>query len=279
MQSRSGQILLSLAVLVLAGSLTFGCSGGGTELGSTAMGEFLPPAQAGEEWELVWGDEFEGSQLDRSLWQTPIGVRRDGYWAEQDSYLDGEGNLVLRTRGSDGKYYSGAVRTMGRFEHRFGYWEARCMFHTEVGHWPAFWLFSSPGVNSVGDGGRDGTEIDIMEKPWPDEDKINVALHWDGYGDDHKSEGKQVISSGVSWGWHTFGLLWTPREYVFYIDGQEIWRTSAGGVSQVPAYVKLTDEVGDWAGDIAAARLPDYTLFDYVRVYDYAGGGMGESVP
>lgn len=279
MMLHGARTLLSLMAIVLAGSIIFGCSGGGAEPQNSAQEDFLPPAAEGEQWELVWSDEFEADQLDRSLWQTPVGVRRDGYWAAEDTYLDGEGNLVLRTRKSDGKYYSGAVRTMGVFEHRFGYWETRCMFHTEVGHWPAFWLFSSPGVGIVGDGGRDGTEIDIMEKPWPDEDKINVALHWDGYGEHHDSEGKQVIFPGVSWGWHTFGLLWTPDEYVFYIDGQEIWRTSAGGVSQVQAYVKLTDEVGDWGGDIATARLPDYTLFDYVRVFDYAGGGMGKSVP
>ena len=239
----------------------------------------MPQTPNGEKWELVWSDEFDGAQLDRSMWHTPVGVRRDGYWAEEDSYLDGEGNLVIRTRESDGKFYSGAVRTYGSFEHRFGYWVCRCMFHTEVGHWPAFWLFSIPGVTTVGDEGRDGTEIDIMEKPWPDEDRVNMALHWDGYGDEHKSSGKQFVIPGLSWGWHTFGLYWTPEEYVFYVDGVETWRTNAGGVSQVPAYVKLTDEVGDWAGDIHEARLPDYFLVDYVRVYDYEGGGIGKDVP
>jgi hypothetical protein len=118
-----------------------------------------------------------------------------------------------------------------------------------------------------------------MEKPWPDEDRINMALHWDGYGEDHMSEGEQFVIPGLSNGWHTFGLYWTPDVYVFYVDGEETWRTSAGGVSQVPAYVKLTDEVGEWAGDIHEADLPDYTLFDYVRVYDYAGGGIGKDVP
>jgi len=264
----------------VGGSLLLSCGGESmTEINGGAEKEFLPQAPGGEKWELVWSDEFDGAQLDRSMWHTPVGARRDGYWAEEDSYLDGGGNLVLRTRETDGKFYSGAVRTYGSFEHRFGYWVARCMFHTEVGHWPAFWLFSIPGVTTVGDEGRDGTEIDIMEKPWPDEDRINMALHWDGYGEDHKSEGDQFVIPGLSWGWHTFGLHWTPEEYVFYVDGVETWRTGAGGVSQVPAYVKLTDEVGDWAGDIHEARLPDYFLVDYVRVYDFAGGGIGKNLP
>ena len=69
-------------------------------------------------------------------------------------------------------------------------------------------------------------------------------------------------------GWHTFGLLWLTREYVFYVDGQETWRTSAGGVSQVPEFIKLTEEIGKWGGKIQEASLPDYCEVDYVRVYE-----------
>ena len=69
-------------------------------------------------------------------------------------------------------------------------------------------------------------------------------------------------------GFHNYGLLWTPEEYVFYVDGKEVWRSKAGGVSQVPEYLKLTEEIGDWAGDIRKANLPDYFEVDYVRVYE-----------
>jgi len=72
-------------------------------------------------------------------------------------------------------------------------------------------------------------------------------------------------------GFHTFGLLWTPEEYVFYVDEKETWRTSAGGVCQVPLYLKLSDEVGSWGGDVSKAKLPDRFLVDYVRVYDLVG--------
>jgi hypothetical protein len=47
-----------------------------------------------------------------------------------------------------------------------------------------------------------------------------------------------------------------------------MWRTTAGGVCQAPLYIKLSDEVGKWGGDIARAKLPDRFLVDYVRVYD-----------
>jgi hypothetical protein len=47
-----------------------------------------------------------------------------------------------------------------------------------------------------------------------------------------------------------------------------MWRTKAGGVCQVPLYIKFSDEVGKWGGDINKAKLPDRFLVDYVRVYD-----------
>jgi beta-glucanase (GH16 family) len=140
-------------------------------------------------------------------------------------------------------------------------------FQSQPGHWSAFWI-TGPGVSKVGDGARDGCEIDIMEKPWLDE-RVQHTFHWDGYGKDHKSEGHVAKVPGVREGWHTFGLLWLPDEYVFYVDGRETWRSKAGGVCQVPEYILLSDEIGNWGGDITKARLPDQFLVDYVRVYDF----------
>jgi beta-glucanase (GH16 family) len=92
-------------------------------------------------------------------------------------------------------------------------------------------------------------------------------LHWDGYGAEHKSVGSgNKTFEGSTEDYHVFAVEWKPDAYIFYIDGKESWRSSAK-VSQVPGYIKLTDEVGDWAGNIVAANLPDYFLVDYVRVY------------
>jgi len=229
--------------------------------------EFMPPIPAGKEWKLAWSDEFNATKIDESNW-VRLGdwKRRDGYWVKEDAYLDGKGNLILRTKKDGDRYTSGAVRTKGKFEHRFGYWVCRCKLPKQVGHWPAFWL-QTDGVGKIGNQGKDGTEIDIMEKPWL-QDKITQNLHWDGYGDSHKHAGTQVTIPGVSEGFHTFGLHWKPDEYIFYVDSKVTWRTSAGGVSQVPQFIKLTEEIGKWGGDITKAKLPDYFVVDYVRVYD-----------
>lgn len=227
----------------------------------------LPPAPAGQAWKLVWQDEFEGTKLDESKWNR-LGdtKRRDGYWIREDAYLSGHGTLLLRTRKDGDRFTCGAVNTQGKFEHAFGYYVARCKMPRQPGHWPAFWMMCS-GVGSVGNGGRDGTEIDIVEIPWRD-GKVTMNLHWDGYGADHKKAGTSLTLPELKEGFHDFGLLWASNEYVFYVDGKEVWRSQAGGVSQVPEYLKLTEEIGTWAGDIRQAELPDYFEVDYVRVYE-----------
>ena len=58
------------------------------------------------------------------------------------------------------------------------------------------------------------------------------------------------------------------KDQGFYVDGREVWRTKAGGVSQVPEFIKLTEEIGTWGGDIKKAELPDFCEVDYVRVYE-----------
>jgi beta-glucanase (GH16 family) len=241
-------------------------------MGSVGRGqekEFLPPAPEGKTWKLVWHDEFEGATLDETKWDVPEGRRKGGWWSRQAISLDGKGNLVLTTLQEGDRTIDGCVRTRGKYEHSFGYYVARMQLQKQPGHWSAFWLFGE-GVGKLGDDGRDGTEIDIMEKPWRD-GRVQHTLHWDGYGKQHRSSGKISDNPGVMEGFHTFSLLWTPTEYTFYVDGKPQWSTKAGGVCQVPLYLKLSDEIGPWAGDIRQAKLPDTVLVDYVRVYDLIG--------
>jgi len=254
-----------LIVLLSAGCASFG------KPPVTPIIDKLPAASAEGQWKLVWNDEFDGKNLDESKWDVPEFRRRDAQWTRRAISLDGKSNLLLKVFKEGSTYYDGCVRTRGKYEKTFGYFVARMKLHKYTGHWPAFWLYSE-SVNNVGDEGRDGTEIDIMEIPTLD-DKVQHNLHWDGYGKEHKTAGLISTIPGVIEGYHDFGLLWTPGEYVFYVDGAEVWRTQAGGVCQVPLYIKLSDEIqfGDWAGDIRESTVPDETLVDYVRVYDLIG--------
>jgi beta-glucanase (GH16 family) len=240
-------------------------------------------------WTLTWQDEFEGEGApDSTKWDRPEYNRRandhgpDGWWLKKDSYLDGNGNLVIRARRIDNRnddgdpydYSTGAIRSLGRFEQRYGKFEARCQMPEHAGWWVAFWLFSG-SVPNVDGSGEDGTEIDIMEGfGW--NEIIHHNLHWDGYGDAHRSAGFNQPIEGIGEGFHTFTLEWSEEEYIFFVDGIETWRSNAGGVSRVPAYVKLTGELSTleglsgeyWANDPTTGFFPDHFLVDYVRVWE-----------
>ncbi|PAV31181.1 hypothetical protein CIL05_00530 [Virgibacillus profundi] len=227
-------------------------------------------ASAKEGWTITFEDEFGGDSIDYTKWEhAPEWPRKDGYWSDEEAFVDGNGNLVIQISERDGEYYSGAVTTRNTFNQAYGYYEVRAKLPTEEGFWSAFWLMTD-GEHIIGNEGRDGTEIDIFETAlaYKGTDTFNHALHWDGYAEHHGSAAAYPSIPGIYEGYHTFGLEWNKDEYIFYVDGEETWRTSAGGVSQVPAFVQLTAEVGSWGGNIENANLPDQLLVDYVRVYE-----------
>ncbi|HPY52002.1 MAG TPA: glycoside hydrolase family 16 protein, partial [Sedimentisphaerales bacterium] len=223
------------------------------------------------EYKLIWSDEFDGQTLDSTRWDyRGLGPRRDAVNVKETVSLDGEGHLVLTTKRAGDAYHTAMIGTQGRFETTFGYFECRVRLQEQVGHWSAFWLQSPSLGQPLGDPAAAGTEIDIFEYLRKDGDRVHHNLHWDGYGEHHKHAGTTVTVAGLQRGWHTFGLLWTDREYVVYVDGKETWRSDKG-VSHRSQYIILSLEVGKWAGDIAQAQLPDHLYVDYVRVYQRQG--------
>ena len=177
----------------------------------------LPGGEA--QWRLTFEDDFDGETLDLTKWRilpskSPVAPRVDAYWSREQTFVDGEGHLIIQVDEVDGEYHAGAVDTKGNFEQAYGYYEARVQLPTEEGFWTAFWLMTD-GVLRVGDEGRDGTEIDIYEAPYATEDRIHHALHWDGYGEHHRVAGHNVLVPGIHQGFHTFALEWNVDEYVF----------------------------------------------------------------
>ena len=232
--------------------------------------------QKNAEAQLLFEDNFDGSVIDAGKWEKCPEVERQGAseWKNENSYVE-NGNLVLKITPHDSKenfVYTGAIRTRGFYQQTYGYFEARIKFPVCSGTWGAFWLMYGPG-STVNDSGKDGTEIDIIESIKNQEGKANSALHWDGYGDGHKSEGMSYPGTDIYNGdFHTFALDWNKDGYVFYIDDVEKWRTSAGGVCEVPLYIKLTAEAAPWSGTINMDELPKFVLVDYVKVYDKKPG-------
>src|SRR6185312_15260689 len=70
-------------------------------------------------------------------------------------------------------------------------------------------------------------------------------------------------------GFHTYGVLWTPTELAWYVDGVEVFQTATPSDMDKPMYMIVNMAVGGWSG------TPDWTsadmAVDYVRAYAIPG--------
>jgi len=234
------------------------------------MTDHAPSLLPDGEWKLVWNDEFDGTELDRSKWNFRL-----NFWGERfDAYTDEgivvrDGCVELHRTEKDGCYVSPQLQTGAnsfdhltanranpwgqdgiwpleeleapKFVHRYGYYECRCKFQKDPElMWAAFWI-QSPTIGARFEPEWCGIECDIMEHFHPG--KITSGNIMGGYGKQYKSDGRvRYELTETEDGWHYFGLDWQPDGYVFYCDGKETSRCSAH-VSHVPEFLLLTTEI------------------------------------
>ncbi|SFF38187.1 CBM96 family carbohydrate-binding protein [Sunxiuqinia elliptica] len=230
---------------------------------------------------LKWQDEFSGVTLNPQNWTDRGESYRktrthDGfpiYWRyEKDNAYVEDGKLVLKntkvTTSVDTVLAAG-VSSVNLFESTYGYYEARIKIApTNDGCHTAFWL-QSKTMGNVGSGGSDGAEIDIVESAFAT-DHYQNAIHWDGYGEDHRTWGKKVEASIHDGEFHNYGLEWGPGYYKYYFDGQLKSTYLGEGVSSSPEYIILSTGASWGEGNAHTGAFPNYAYIDWVRVYDIA---------
>ena len=202
---------------------------------------FLPD---GKQWKLVWNDEFDGTELDRSKWGFRLNFwgKRLQTFTEEGVEFDGRSHMRLHLIKKGNDYFSPHLQTGSlsydiprdsngfwpfgklekpKFMHRFGYYEIRCRLPKNPGWHAAFWL-QAPGIGSHPDPRRAGVECDIMENyRHPAEGKIVGGNIWGGYGRDCRGSGHFSWELGKTDGdWHYFGVDWSRSGYRFYCDGR-----------------------------------------------------------
>lgn len=226
------------------------------------------PLHLRNKYRLVWNDEFDGTSIDTAKWnfRAEGTLRNFATVSRKTITVDGKGNaLIMVTADSSGNYFVGQLGTMNIFETRFGYFECRAKMNKSIGPHVAFWL-QSEDIGKTGNPCVNGTEIDIFEYHRKDPGAVYHNLHWDGYGSEHKTTGIRVPFPGIEKDYHTFGLEWNEKEYVFYIDGKETWRTDTA-LSCREQYLILSTELTGFGGEPRPEYYPDTVVFDYVRVY------------
>lgn len=253
------------------------------------VAQAAPPAG----YTLVWEDEFNGTALDPRYWNhTYPGPYRDGFNTSLATSVAG-GFLTITTFTEGGVHYTDHLDTKAKYQPKYGYMEARILFSNAPGNWSAFWMFA-PTIGAGGNPRTDGVEIDIVEHRDVNQsgvdisNQVNSALHWDGYGANHKSVTSGLRGAGLASGFHTYAVEWTPAYKKFYIDGAYLYTVNdsvathpvppEAPVSQRSQYFMLSTEIQDasWAGSIPAggygspATSDSTMIVDYVRVYQLA---------
>lgn len=253
-----------------------------------------PPVEG--DWVRTLDDEFRGPTLDPARWS----IYGANYWDKQshwskENVLLGGGVVRLRYTKKTGfsnddpsqkqtAYASGYLHTYDKWAQRYGYFEARMKLPTAPGLWPAFWMMPDRGAAAGPQGqrqdtGNGGMEFDIMEylTRWGPY-RYNIAMHYDGYGKDHKSVGTdKIYVQPDKEGYLTCGLLWLPGAVTYYCNGRPVLHWEDPRISRVPEILMFTLPQGGWDNSpLVDDRLPDDFVIDYVRVWqrkDLATGG------
>ncbi|HEY4032086.1 MAG TPA: family 16 glycosylhydrolase [Caulobacteraceae bacterium] len=158
-------------------------------------------------------------------------------------------------------YSSGVITTKDTFAQTYGYFEMRAELPTNVsGAWPAFWLVPADGSWPP--------ELDVMETLTGSSSIDYTTVHSEATGT-HTAVGSPNLVTDVG-GFHTYGVLWTPTDLTWYLDGQAVFHTATPADMNQPMYMIANMAIGGWAG------TPDFTstdmYVDYIRAYSLSDG-------
>lgn len=250
--------------------------------GVSAQDALRPLTAGAEDGELLFADEFNAPQFDRSRWS----VVGPDFWVnnEQQAYVDAPdtvhvllaggvegadgGVLVLQPRyrsdyrTPDGRavdFVSGRIDSRGKFEFTYGRAVARIRMPDAVGVWPAFWLLGNGKWPETG-------EIDIMEYVG-EADWTGVALHGEGYSGETPLVDKQFFAPGTdATDWHEYAVEWTPDQILFKVDGRLTYRATRA----------MAEHYGKWSFD-----TPKHVILNFALggAYPYKTNGIEKPYP
>ncbi|MBQ2676297.1 MAG: glycoside hydrolase family 16 protein [Clostridia bacterium] len=246
-----------------------------TTIPTTTYFEY-PTVKITEGKQLVWSDEFFGTEINSNNWSHEIGRVRNSepqfYTNRPENAFVKDGKLHLRAMKENymgAQYTSASIESKRKQEFQYGIFEIRCKMPDGPGCWPAFWTLGTRN------GWPWGGEIDIFEWYSPSPNTFTSTMHWATDYNGHISYGvasylyrgpeeKNLIND-----FHTYGMIWTEEEMKFYCDGfimggEEILRADKQLAFHQPHYILVNLALSK--PNLETFRTTDY-IIDYVRVY------------
>jgi beta-glucanase (GH16 family) len=243
--------------------------------------------------ELVWADEFEGSEVDTSKWELMLGTgtnyglpagwgnsERQYYQAENATVAEGFLTITAKeeTVGSN-SYTSARMRTLGMGEWTYGRMEMRARLPIGQGLWPAFWML--PSDLRYGGWAASG-EIDIMEYVGHEPEWAYGTIHYGARwpNNSFSQSGYELPNGTFHDDFHVLAVEWERGEIRWYVDDTHYgtkaeWFSTDGPFPapfDVDFHLLLNLAVGgNWPGPPdSTTSFPQELAVDYVRVYQSA---------
>jgi len=215
-------------------------------------------------YHYFWGDEFNGTKLDTTLWTYRTGPRLWSLQREANVTV-ADGHLLLKGQkevAGDLNYTAGGIISRKLF--RYGYYEASFKVPSGAGWHTSFWVLCHEG----GDVGP-RLEIDICE---------NDSVKPMDYGINHHQwvpsphvamGGKHIKTPDLSAAFHVWGCEFTPTTLRYYFDHQLVHTFDATKAQHGDGNIWLTMIAAGLGGTKAVddQKLPAYAEYDYVRFF------------
>ena len=278
-------------------------TGGPVLLLDNLLGEENVSPESYPEYQLVWADEFEQSELDLGSWNFDIGGNGWGnnelQYYKQDNVAIDRGHLVITARqesrgGRD--FTSSRIKTEGEMEFGFGRVDIRAALPRGQGIWPALWPlgadFREVGWPFCG-------ELDIMEMIGGAgrENTVHGTMHWNVGGRDrpytptYEGGEFQLTSDDFGSGFNVFSMIREPGRVQWLVNDQVYFQRTLTAAPDFapfanPFFLIFNIAVGgNWPGSPdVSTEFPQRMVVDYVRVFaannpdeDSDGDGVADS--
>lgn len=270
-----------------------------TSLTTAACSVPVPPSGtepapiAGQGYHLAFADDF--NSLNRSTWDDHIWYddAPNPAWKNFQYVQDGVLHLVTSRSffwgsGASDNYPINTMTTQSSgLTFQQGYFEARMQSTKGDGAWPGFWLYSYrhatnpswPSVNPFCQNNGLAVaqcysgELDIFEGQGSEPQAFYGTVHRNscgcyGVADDQNGNNWQPTNVDLTSGFHTYGMLWTPSQITWYLDGKALMSAPTYDSTNQPMFLLLQMWVGGWTKNINSTTPTNIeTDVDYVHVW------------
>ncbi len=198
-----------------------------------------------EGYELVWSDEFDGTALDETKWntsQTRMADTSELAQSNMSAVRDVSGGNLQLTAMKNSFYNAesedyfqkhqymttGSVTTEGKMSYQYGYLEIRAKVPYKEGCWPSFWLRSHNATEKQENPDFE-VEVDVFEV-FGNTTSMASNLHQQNYdGKSYNTSASSINeneihtfedSANLSNEYHTYAFEWEPDRMAIYVDGE-----------------------------------------------------------